>query len=209
MEISRSLPDGSSLRPGDPADASYADKRALLKNVVRMPDYEVSPEIAKEVEHDAYTATHLRLHFDDDWTLPAIEFRPKQATSTCILLTDHGRQSSAVEVSALLEEDKRVIAVDLLGFGEANPGSDPDDNDDVIPLLIAIVGERPLGIQAAQLNGIAKWASGPAGRSKTNSNGGRSALQRNRSGRGGSRSRSFVRSDPQASVEDTASSDSK
>jgi hypothetical protein len=43
------------------------------------------------------------------------------------------------------------LAVDLFHFGESKLGSR-------WPILVACVGERPLGLEASQLNAVAAWS---------------------------------------------------
>ena len=153
VQISQSLP-----RPIE--DTSKDAQRVKLSSIVQQPEYEVEQEKVDQSETDGVKITSWRFRIGAHWTLPATEFQPTgKPSGTCILTSDWGRQSMLGDVVKLLAEGKRVIAVDLLGFGEADPGSDPKDHDDVMLFLIATVGERPLGIQAAQLDAIAQWAA--------------------------------------------------
>ena len=47
-----------------------------------------------------------------------------------------------------------MLAVDLFYFGESKIAQ----RDFLFALLVAAVGERPLGLQASQLNAIARWS---------------------------------------------------
>lgn len=67
------------------------------------------------------------------------------------------------QISRTLEKDSRVLAVDPFYFGESKIKS----RDFLFALLVAAIGDRPLGIQASQLIAIARWSqsefqSGPA-----------------------------------------------
>jgi hypothetical protein len=91
-----------------------------------------------------------------DWTLPAVEFEtaPLGPRETVLLVADEGRASATAEVARLVAEGKRVVAVDPLLWGESK--IKVQDPDYTFPLFVACVGERPLGIQAAQLAAVAR-----------------------------------------------------
>lgn len=137
-------------------------RRQRLQEIVRLPEYSATVELLEQLDEDELSALRWRMQLDDEWTLPVVEYRSKDARDSIIVLCDVGRESATSQIEELVAGGNRVMAVDLLGFGEADPGSGPGDHDDVIQMLIATVGERPLGIQAAQLIALAKWTSGNA-----------------------------------------------
>jgi pimeloyl-ACP methyl ester carboxylesterase len=58
--------------------------------------------------------------------LPAATFRPvaePRAVETVIYVTDRGKGSNPEAIRALVKSGKRVVAVDLRGFGETSPGT--------------------------------------------------------------------------------------
>jgi hypothetical protein len=57
-------------------------------------------------------------------------------------------------VEPLLAANTRVLALDPFYFGEAKIAQ----RDFLYALLIAAVGDRPLGIQATQIAAVARWA---------------------------------------------------
>jgi hypothetical protein len=69
------------------------------------------------------------------------------------VLADGGRAVAGEAVLASLAAGRRVVAVDPFYLGE----SKIEKRDFLFALLVLSVGERPLGVQAAQLGGIAKW----------------------------------------------------
>ena len=141
--------------------------RARLRGILRMKDLEVHAIKGETTETESVTTVtgqspHTqslttvcwRLQLGGTWTVPAVEIRPKGFRATAILLADEGRRSAGYEAVRLASYGYRVIAVDPLGFGES-----------AVPkygwlwdLFIAAVGDRPLGIQAAQVAAIARWA---------------------------------------------------
>jgi len=141
VQLSRSLP-----RAGSPG-------RARLRDIVRVRQFEVGAKKVDSATEDGLAITRWRLRMGDDWTVPAVELSPANAKSTVILVSDGGRSSAASQAAQFLSEGKRVVAVDPFFFGESNVGK----RDYLFALLVAAVGERPLGIQAGQLAATARW----------------------------------------------------
>jgi hypothetical protein len=71
-------------------------------------------------------------------------------------MADLGKASVAETSQRLLDQGCRVLALDPLGLGESKV--EAQDPSYLYPLFLSAVGERPLGIQAAQLMGIARFA---------------------------------------------------
>jgi dienelactone hydrolase len=96
---------------------------------------------------------------------------PGNAPAT-IVLHDKGRTWAAAEVSDRVNRDEQVLALDLLFTGDASPekpGSPPRPGNDTVPeytQMLASVGERPIGMEAAQLVGIAHWLRDISGASQ-------------------------------------------
>ncbi len=133
------------------------EKTRALRKAVNAPSYKVEAEQVGAEAGDI-TATQWKLQLGDEWTVPAVELAGAEAGGTSIVIADGGRASAEREIQELLNQGRRVIAVDLFYFGESRIAK----RDFLFALLVAATGERPLGIQAAQLNAIAKWA-GKAG----------------------------------------------
>jgi hypothetical protein len=85
--------------------------------------------------------------------VPAVELAPAQPKSTVLIVADAGRANVANEVKALVAEGNRVVAIDPFYFGESKIAT----RDYLFALLVAALGERPLGIQASQLAAAARW----------------------------------------------------
>ena len=141
-------------------------KVRALREVVNAPEYKVEAERLPGSEAGQVSVTPWKLQLGDDWTLPAVAFEMNaQETSSAItnggiaiVIADGGRVSVEKEIRELLHQGKRVIAVDLFYFGESRIAK----RDYLFALLVAATGERPLGIQASQLNAVAKWGRGLA-----------------------------------------------
>lgn len=139
---------GSLPRPG----GASADE---LRRIVRLPSYEVAVELQAAREDAGVSSRPLKLRLGDDWTVPAVEIRKGSPTGTAVLIADKGRKSTAEHASRLVSQGLRVIAVDPFYFGESAISS----RDNLHAMLVAGVGERPLGIQAGQVASVARWAA--------------------------------------------------
>ena len=87
---------------------------------------------------------------------------PRNAPIT-IVLDDQGRQAAITQsnhtepvISDLLERDNQVLVLDLL-FTPIRSNGRPQ-NAWAYSQLLSAFGDRPLGIEAAQLIGITEWA---------------------------------------------------
>lgn len=158
LRLAADLPRGSSAMPASPAATGRwrETQRGLLGGVVRAKHYPVAAELADTTTTNGLTVTSWRLRMADAWTLPAVEFSRGGATGTVLLTGDGGRRALAAEVEKLLAEGKRVVAVDPFYFGESRIAQ----KDFLFALLVAAVGDRPLGLQASQLTAAARWLSG-------------------------------------------------
>ncbi len=132
------------------------EKRKQLRDLLKVPDYNaaISSETAGALRGATVISRQLRC--GDAWTIPSVEFSPqdRQPRGTAILVADAGRASIAPKVERLLRRGDRVLAIDPLGLGESSVHA--QDPSYLYPLFLAAVGERPLGIQAAQLVAVAR-----------------------------------------------------
>ncbi len=74
-----------------------------------------------------------------------------------IVLNDKGFAAAGDVIAEHVNRGEQVLALDTVFTGSAHPES-PDPAD--WPLLVASVGDRPLGLEAAQLAAIAQWLRG-------------------------------------------------
>ena len=125
-------------------------RKANLRDVIRATNYYAQAERVGTAEG----ATYWQLKLNGPWTVPCTEFKRGDATSTAIIFSENGRRSLAKEIEALLSEGKRVLAIDPFYYGESRIRT----HDHLFALLVAAVGERPLGIQASQIAAAARWA---------------------------------------------------
>lgn len=130
------------------------EQRARLKKVLRF-----EPLVANALtdgdseQRDDFRLSRLRMQLGSEWTLPAIFAEGGSPAKTVLLIADSGFASQAGPVDQLVQH-ARVLAVDPVLIGQAGPAGDLGQN----AMLMATVGERPLGVQVAQLLAVARWA---------------------------------------------------
>ncbi|HKQ39446.1 MAG TPA: hypothetical protein VJ063_15320 [Verrucomicrobiae bacterium] len=124
--------------------------KADLREVIRATSYNVQ---AERVGTDR-EATYWQLKLNGLWTIPCVELKRGEPTSTVIIFSENGRRNLAKEIDALMAEGKRVLAIDPFYYGESRIRT----HDYLFALLVAAIGERPLGIQVSQIAAAARWA---------------------------------------------------
>ncbi|MES1213660.1 MAG: CehA/McbA family metallohydrolase [Singulisphaera sp.] len=136
------------------------ERRERLRTLLKVPHYGVTSESATTTLAGRVTSATRQLRCGRDWTLPSIEFAlvDAQPKRTVIVVADAGKASTAEAVTRLLGTEARVVVVDPLGLGESKV--EAQDPSYLYPLFLATVGERPLGIQAAQIEAVARFARG-------------------------------------------------
>ena len=156
LSLCPSLPRDAALPTESAAASAWQRTRgALLREIVRAKDYDVMASEAGREEKGGVTATFWRLRVGNVWTVPAIEFVQGEPKQTSIVVADDGRQSTAAKVAELLGAGNRVFAVDPFYLGESKIA----ERDYLFALLVAGVGDRPLGLQASQIAAVARWSA--------------------------------------------------
>lgn len=139
--------------PRKAATSARKNPRKSLKKIVHYKKSIATGEKTSQAAMDKLIIKSWKLRINDDWTVPAVEFSNGPSKSTTIVLADAGRNSLSTTVEKLLSQGETVLAVDPFYFGE----SKITQRDFLYGLLVASVGERPLGIQASQVAAIARW----------------------------------------------------
>jgi hypothetical protein len=164
-------------RPPIPADSTerarwIASSRARLKNVIRYQPVTVKhPWVVGVVKNKGADAISYRFQLSNNLSATGIWLKqiptPPTAPVT-ILLDDQGKQATINEsahgesvVADLLERGHQVLVLDLL-FTPISSTARPQHAWSYA-LLLSALGDRPLGIEAAQLLGIADWAKTSSG----------------------------------------------
>jgi dienelactone hydrolase len=156
LSLCKNLPRDASL----PTDATNAiawqqSRRVQLREIVRAKDYEVAASQDGQEEKGGVKATFWKLRMSGVWTVPVVELVQGEPQRTAILVADDGRQSAAAKAAELLSAGYRVIAVDPFYLGESKIAQ----RDFLFALLVAAVGDRPIGLQASQVAAVARWAT--------------------------------------------------
>ena len=141
LKLSGSLP-----RAGSP-------DRARLNQIVRAPSYQVVARKLDTATEDGLQITRWRLRMNNDWTVPVVEISPANPQSTVVLVADGGRSSVGAQTRQFIAEGRRVVAVDPFYFGESKIANQAW----LFAILVAALGERPLGIEAGQVAAAARW----------------------------------------------------
>jgi hypothetical protein len=156
-DLCKSLPKVADL-PSELAGAKrwQQEHRETLNQIIRSDraKYHLQAELQDAYSRDSVQVAHWRLRIGGDWTVPATEITPPEADSTVIVIGDEGRAGCAATVARLINENKRVLAIDPFYFGEAQVSQ----KDFLFAFMIATVGHRPLGVQANQVAAVARWS---------------------------------------------------
>jgi hypothetical protein len=143
--------------PTSQSDAEFwkIGKRAALAALVRakQPGLQAIPSGEQTIGETH--AKFWRFRIGGAWSVPAVELTRGEANETVLLVADAGRAAATAEAEELLANGGRVLAVDPFYFGE----SKIMERDFLLALLLSAVGDRPLGLQATQVAGIARWAA--------------------------------------------------
>jgi hypothetical protein len=130
-----------------------ADARLRLRGIVRPFDPHTTVQEIESREESGLKTTWWKLKVGAAWTVPVVELQRGDPRGTTLLLADEGRKSVSSRVDALLKEHQRVVVIDPFLIGESKVAS----HEYLFALLVATVGERPLGVQAGQVMAAARW----------------------------------------------------
>ncbi|MBI5802630.1 MAG: hypothetical protein HZA92_18145 [Verrucomicrobia bacterium] len=154
LGLVKSLPRVVSAPPSPASHQRWQQsQRGLLGGIVHAKHYTVTAELGGTESTNGIAATHWRLRMGDAWTVPAVELVKGTPRGTVLLVDDAGRKSLAADVDKMLADGQRVVALDPFYFGESHIAQ----KDFLFALLVASVGDRPLGLQASQLSATARW----------------------------------------------------
>jgi dienelactone hydrolase len=153
--------------PEDKAERTSWEKtqREQLKSVVRYKP--VTVENAWRMANTKHLGLHtLAYRFDFDnglsatgmW-LAAISSQPDAPVT--IVLNDKGYKASETMVTARINRGEQVLALDTILNGATMP---KESDASVWPMMLVTDGDRPLGLEVAQLLATARWLQKTTGR---------------------------------------------
>ena len=136
------------------------DARAKLKSLIRYKPATVQQAWMVDNTKNKGVETHsFQLLFDNGLSAAAVWLKsiaaPENAPLT-VAINDEGRKALSVDVSERVNRGEQVLALDLLFTGEARPQRPAPFT---YALLFSSSGDRPLGLETAQLIGATQWMS--------------------------------------------------
>lgn len=153
--------------PTDPAarDQWASAERATLRKVVRYTPVQVRhPWLVGDTKDKGLASISYRFQMSNGLSAVGVwlqRIAASEPATLTIVLDDKGKKGAAKEVwdrapeiSDRLERGDQVLVVDPLFFGEGSP----QEPSYLFTEMLAATGARPLGLEAAQLLGIAHWA---------------------------------------------------
>jgi dienelactone hydrolase len=158
LELARKLARSTISTHQDAPRAPSAEQRANLGRVVRFKPatvqhaWPVGSTKSKGFETRSYVFELSNGLCATGLWAKAID-TPEGAPAT-IVLNDGGRKSTAADVSYHVNRGEQVLALDLLFTGDSSVG---DGRAPQYTQLLATVGDRPIGVKAAQLLAIVSW----------------------------------------------------
>ena len=154
---------GNIQRPPVPSSGAekanwVASERAHLKTLVRYKAVAVKHAWAiTNTKHQGVETRSYRFELNNGLSATGVWLKaiaiPDNAPIT-VVLNDQGKRRAAEEVSNRVNRGEQVLTLDLLFFGDASP-------EKPIPgaftQLLGAMGDRPMGMEAAQLIAITRW----------------------------------------------------
>lgn len=153
--------------PTDPAgrEAWANSQRTLLNNVVRYkPVTVVRPWLETDTHHSGLESLSCRFDLSNGLSATAVWIKQIGTSATAplsLVLDDKGSQGAIreqwdrrPEIIGLLDRGQQVLVVDLVFTGDGAP----DVPSWSLADMLRASGNRPLGLEAAQLIAVAHWA---------------------------------------------------
>jgi dienelactone hydrolase len=162
---------GEITRPAIASDSTsrspWAEaQRSKLEDVVRYKPVTVQQAWGvANTKHNAVESVSYRLRFSNGLSATGVwlkTFPGRAGTPLTIVLDDKGKKAAHTEVwdrlpevAARMQRGEQVLVLDLLFTGDAAP----EPPSFLFPEMLAAAGNRPLGMEAAQLIAVGNWAS--------------------------------------------------
>ncbi|MGB8479973.1 MAG: prolyl oligopeptidase family serine peptidase [Acidobacteriaceae bacterium] len=147
--------------PAQPSTEWASTQREQLKQVVRYTPVTVTHAWPISATHEKGVESHAyRFEFSNGLSATGILFRSVTApenASTTILIADAGMPSTMVDVADDVDRGQRVLVLNPLFFGEEKLNAEDRSGATVFAQLLTALGERPLGMEAAQVNAVVHW----------------------------------------------------
>jgi len=137
-----------------------AGDRGRLKEIVRFRNVTVEHAWALNNSKAKGLETHsYRFDFSNGLSATGVWLKAIAASGQApltVLLNDEGKKAATVEASERLNRGEQVLALDLIFTGDAAPQKPASS---AYTQMLSTMGERALGIEAAQLAAVRNWSS--------------------------------------------------
>ena len=147
--------------PAQPTAEWASTQREKLKQVVRYAPVTLTHAWPISATHEKGVESHAyRFEFSNGLSATGILFRSVTALETApttILMADAGMPSTMVDVADDVDRGQRVLVLNPLFFSEGKLDADDRAGATVFAQLLTALGERPLGMEAAQVNAVVQW----------------------------------------------------
>jgi dienelactone hydrolase len=160
--IARQMAQSIHHDPPAQVDAAWVkNQRQQLQEVVRFAPVTVTHAWPVSATHEKNLVTRsYRFEFSNGLSASGVllesSVRPQNGGTT-LLISDTGREAMSIEAGNDLDRGQRVLVFDPLFFGDSVPGTTDRPATSLISQMLNTVGERPLGLEAAQIAAIARW----------------------------------------------------
>src|SRR5882757_10032091 len=146
--------------PQQPGAQWIQSQRDRLREVARYTPVKVSHAWLINATHESKVESHsYRFEFSNGLSATGVLFRSVNApetAATTVLISDLGMASTVDEVGNDVSRGQRVLVLDPLFFGQNIPGTS-DEEVPAIAQLLTSLGQRPLGLEAAQVTAVVRW----------------------------------------------------
>jgi dienelactone hydrolase len=143
---------------------SPQDARTRLESIVRYKPVSVAYAwMVDSFKNKGVESRSYQLLFNNGLSAAAVWFKSMAAPDNApvtIMLNDDGRKALSGDVSERVNRGEQVLAIDLLFTGDEKPQRPSAFS---YALLLTSVGERPIGMEAAQLLAAATWLTHSGG----------------------------------------------
>ncbi len=147
--------------PSHPDGLWKQSQRIRLREVTRYADVTVSHAWPIDATHQSHLESHsYRFEFSNGLSATGVLFRSVNAPETAVttvLVSDLGMSSVIDDVVNEVGRGQRVLVLEPLFFGENIPGSTKYPGVAQFAQMLNGLGERPLGIEAAQIVAVVRW----------------------------------------------------
>jgi hypothetical protein len=147
--------------PADPDAAWAAKQRDILRGVVRFSPVTVTHAWPISATHEKTMESRgYRFEFSNGLSATGVFMEStvrQRSGGITLLIADAGKVAMIEEAGNDFDRGQRVLVMEPLFFGENVPGTTERPAIATNAQILNSVGERPLGLEAAQIVAVAQW----------------------------------------------------